>query len=271
MNPVLKVKNLSKTFYFPKEWIGVQKILAVKSVSFTLNKGKTLAIIGENGAGKSTLAKLLGGTIAPTSGRIWVEDKKLIFGNYRQRSKLMRMIFQNPDNSFDPRLTVGQLLDLPLKVHKTLNKKQRLDIIHEMLSQVGLLPDHIAYYPVRMAAGQKQRVALARALIVKPKVIVADEAFTSIDISMRAQIINLMLELQKKYNLSYIFITQDIGMMKHISDQMLVLHDGRVIEYNDTEKLFRSPKNDITKKLIASYFGETLPLSPREKTASCCD
>lgn len=261
MNSILRVKNLSKTFFFPKEWIGTQEIHAVKSVSFSLEAGKTLAIVGENGAGKSTLAKLLGGTIVPTSGQIWVEDKKLVFGNYRQRSQLIRMIFQNPDNSFDPRLTVGQLLDLPLKVHTSLNKKARYNIIYEMLSQVGLLPDHIAHYPIRMAAGQKQRVALARALILKPKVIIADEAFAAIDISMRAQIINLMLKMQKKYNLSYIFVTQDIGMMKHISDQMLVLHEGRIVEYNDTTKIFASPKNEITKKLITSYFAEALTAS----------
>lgn len=258
MNPVLKVKNLSKTFYFSKDWYGKQKIEAVKPISFSLCEGKTLAIIGENGSGKSTLAKLLAGTIEPTSGKIWIANKKLNFGEYRLRSQLIRMIFQNPDCSFDPHLTVGELLDLPLRNHSSLNKEDRYRIIYSILAQVGLLPDHIAYYPIMMAAGQKQRVALARALILKPRVIIADEALAAIDVSMRAQIINLILELQKQYNLSYIFVTQDIGMMKHISDQIMVMHNGTVVEYGDTENVFSNPKSDITKKLIESYFGEAL-------------
>lgn len=265
MNTVLKVKDLSKTFYISKGWIGKQQIKAVKSISFSLDEGKTLAVIGENGSGKSTLARLLAGTISPTSGRIWVENKKLNFGDYQSRSRLIRMIFQNPDCSFDPRLTVGQLLDLPLRHHSSLNKIERSHLIGDVLNQVGLLPDHIAYYPIMMAAGQKQRVALARALILKPKVIVADEALAAIDVSMRAQIINLMLDLQKEYHLSYVFVTQDIGMMKHISDHIMVLQKGQIAEYGETATVFSSPKSEITQKLIDSYFGDALTPNPYRK------
>lgn len=254
MNTILSVKNLSKTFSFPKEFPATGQKHALDSVSFSLEQGQTLAVLGENGSGKSTLAGLLAGMIVPSSGRISVANKRLVFGDYCQRSRLLRIIFQNPERSFDPKLKVGQLLDLPLKMHFPLSRTARLKIIYDTLEQVGLMADHIDYYPLQMASGQKQRVALARALILKPKVIVADEAFSSLDISMRAQMINLLLELQRKVNLSYVFITQDVALIKHISDQLLVLDHGKVAEYNDTAKIFAHPQTEITRRLVNSYF-----------------
>ncbi|WP_392566544.1 ATP-binding cassette domain-containing protein [Utexia brackfieldae] len=258
MNPVLKVRHLSKTFSIARGLFGHDNIAAVKSVSFSLNEGKTLAVIGKNGSGKSTLAKMLVGMIKPTSGNIWVEDRKLEYGDYRYRSQLIRMIFQNPDNSFDPHLKIGQLLELPLKQNTQLDIFQREQLIYDVLKQVGLLPDHASYYPATMAAGQKQRVALARALILKPKVIIADEALAALDISMRSQIINLMLSLQEQYQISYVYVTQDIGMMKHISDQIMVMQEGEVVEYGNTAEVLTSPLSEVTQKLVQSYFGEAL-------------
>ncbi|QIQ20838.1 peptide ABC transporter ATP-binding protein [Zophobihabitans entericus] len=258
MSPVLKVRNLSKTFSLSRSMFRHTEIQAVKPVSFSLNEGKTLAIIGQNGSGKSTLAKMLVGMIEPTSGEIWVEDNKLEYGDYQTRCQLVRMIFQNPDSSFDPRLRIGQLLEMPLKQNTDLDANEREKLIYEVLKQVGLLPDHAQYYPSVMAAGQKQRVALARALILKPKVIIADEALAALDISMRSQIINLMLSLQEEQNISYVYVTQDIGMMKHISDQILVMQDGEVVENGNTAEVLASPLSDVTKKLVQSYFGEAL-------------
>lgn len=254
MKVILKVKNLSKTFYRPREFYGISETIALDSVSFNLQEGQTLAVMGENGSGKSTLARLLAGILMPTSGHISVANRRLVFGDYWKRSRLLRIIFQNPENSFDPRLTVGELLDLPLKAHFPLSKDARLHIITDALNQVGLMPDHIDYYPAQMASGQKQRIALARALILRPKVIVADESFSALDISMRAQMINLLLELQKKMHLSYVFVSQDVALMKHISDQLLILDQGKVAEYNDTTKIFTHPKSVITQRLVDRYF-----------------
>ncbi len=258
MNPVLKVRNLSKRFAIPKGLFGHLYIDAVKPVSFSLNEGKTLAIIGENGSGKSTLAKMIVGMIKPDNGDIWVEDQKLEYGDYQTRCQLIRMIFQNTDSAFDPRLKIGKILEIPLKQNTQLNASQREQLIYEVLKHVGLSAEHANYYPSVMAVGQKQRVALARALILKPKVIIFDEALTALDISMRSQIINLMLSLQQEHNISYVYVTQDIGMMKHISDQILVMHKGEVVESGNTAEVLASPLSDITQKLVHSYFGEAL-------------
>lgn len=258
MNPILRVRNLAKRFYIPKGLFGHTIIDAVKPLSFSLNEGKTLAIIGHNGSGKSTLAKMIVGMLAPDTGDIWIDEQKIEYGDYRARCKLIRMIFQHVDSSFDPRLTVGQLLAIPLQQNTSLNKQERNELIYHVLKQVGLSADHIHYYPSVMAAGQKQRVAIARALILHPKVIIFDEALTALDISMRSQIINLMLSLQKEHNLSYIYVTQDIGMMKHISDQIIVMHEGELVEYGNTAEVLASPLSEVTQKMIQSYFGEAL-------------
>lgn len=258
MNQVLKVRNISKRFAIPKGLFGRLYIDAVKPVSFTLTEGKTLAIIGQNGSGKSTLVKMLVGMIEPDSGEIWVEDQKLKYGDNHARSQLIRMIFQNVDSSFDPRLKTGDILEIPLKQNTQLNQQQRQELVYEVLRQVGLSEEHASYYPTFMAAGQKQRVALARALILKPKVIIFDEALTALDISMRSQIVNLMLKLQTEQKLSYIYVTQDIGMMKHISDQIIVMDHGEIVEYGNTAEVLASPLSEITQKLVQSYFGEAL-------------
>ncbi|MCT6885172.1 MAG: ATP-binding cassette domain-containing protein, partial [Gilliamella apis] len=182
MNPILKVRNLSKRFKIPKGLFGHLQIDAVKPLSFSLNEGKTLAIIGQNGSGKSTLAKMLVGMIKPDSGDIWIDGNKVEYGDFGHRSQLIRMIFQHVESSFDPRLRIGQLLEIPLKRNANYSSHEREKLINDVLKQVGLLPEHASYYPSVMAAGQKQRVALARALILKPKVIILDEALAALDI-----------------------------------------------------------------------------------------
>lgn len=258
MHPILKVRHLSKQFSIPKGLFGHLKIDAVKPLSISLNEGQTLAIIGQNGSGKSTLAKMLVGMVQPSSGDIWIDNQKLEYGDYCSRYSVIRMIFQNAESSFDPRLKIGQLLEVPLKQHSCQSVGERTDRIYAALKQVGLLPEYANHYPSEMASGQKQRVALARALILNPKVIILDEALAALDISMRSQILNLMLDLQEKHKISYIYVTQDIGMMKHISDQILVMDNGEAVEYGNTAEVLASPLSKITQKLIQSYFGEAL-------------
>lgn len=255
---LLEVRNLTKTYRYRTGLFRRQHVEAVKNVSFTVREGQTLAIIGENGSGKSTLAKMLSGMIAPTSGEMMIGDHALEYGDYGYRSQRIRMIFQDPSNSLNPRQRISQILDLPLRLNTELNAAERETRIIDTLRQVGLLRDHAAYYPHMLAPGQKQRVGSARALILQPRVIVADEALASLDMSMRSQLINLMLELQEKHRLAYIYVTQHLGMMKHISDQVLVMHQGEIVERGSTADVLACPLHELTKRLITSHFGEPL-------------
>jgi len=255
---LLEVRNLSKTYRYRTGLFRRQHVEAVKKISFTLREGQTLAIIGENGSGKSTLAKMLSGMIEPTSGEMLIENHALEYGDYGYRSQRIRMIFQDPSTSLNPRQRIGQILDFPLRLNTDLDAEAREKRIIATLRQVGLLRDHASYYPHMLAPGQKQRIGLARALILQPQVIIADEALASLDMSMRSQLINLMLELQDKHRIAYIYVTQHLGMMKHISDQVLVMHQGEVVERGSTADVLACPLHDLTKRLINSHFGEPL-------------
>ena len=196
--------------------------------------------------------------IEPTAGDIVIDDKQLQYGDFRYRSQRIRMIFQDPSTSLNPRQRIGQILDVPLRLNTELDAPEREQRINETLRQVGLRSDHAYYYPHMLASGQIQRIALARALILQPQVIVADEALASLDMSMRSQIINLMLELQQKHGIAYIYVTQHLGMMKHISDQVMVMHHGEVVERGSTSEVLAAPLHEQTKRLINSHFGEAL-------------
>lgn len=258
METLLEVHNLSKIWRYKTGLFRQQHVAAVKAISFTLKEKQTLAIIGENGSGKSTLAKMLSGMVAPTSGEIVINNKRLQYGDYTYRSKLIRMIFQDSSTSLNPRQRVSQILNLPLKLNTQLTTEAREQRIIETLKKVGLLRDHASYYPHMLAPGQRQRVALARALILQPKVVIADEALASLDMGMRSQLVNLMLELQERDGLAFIYVTQHLGLMKHISDQVLVMHQGEVIERGGTADVLAAPLHPLTKRLISSHFGEAL-------------
>ncbi|KEA53641.1 MULTISPECIES: putrescine export ABC transporter ATP-binding protein SapF [Mangrovibacter] len=255
---LLEVRNLSKTFRYRTGMFHRQLVEAVKPLSFMLRERQTLAIIGENGSGKSTLAKMLAGMVEPTDGEVVINDHPLHYGDYAWRCQQIRMIFQDPSTSLNPRQRVSQILDFPLRLNTELEPEARRKQIVETLRMVGLLPDHASYYPHMLAPGQKQRLGLARALILRPKVIIADEALASLDMSMRSQLINLMLELQEKQGISYIYVTQHIGMMKHISDQVMVMQHGEVVERGSTADVLASPLHELTRRLITSHFGEAL-------------
>ncbi|WMY95823.1 MAG: putrescine export ABC transporter ATP-binding protein SapF [Arsenophonus sp.] len=255
---LLEIKNLNKIFYHRINLFKSQLLEAVKPLSFTLNSGETLAIIGTNGSGKSTLARMLAGVIEPSNGEIFINGHKLSYGDYSYRSQRIRMIFQDPSTSLTPRQPIGQILEIALILNTSLSIIDRQNRIKDTLRQVGLLPDHAGYYPHMLAVGQRQRVGLARALILKPKIIIADEALASLDMTIRSQIINLMIELQEKYGISYIYVTQNLGIMKHISDTVLVMNNGTVVERGNTAEVLASPLHEITRRLIASHFGELL-------------
>ncbi len=258
MSALLEVKQLSKTYLYREGMFKKKEVEAVKSISFSLEPGETLALIGENRSGKSTLAKMLAGVVKPTNGQILVNGEELKYGDYLTRCKLIRMIFQDPNTSLNPRNQIGQILESPLKRNTNMTPIERENRINNTLKQVGLLPEHAHFYPQMLAAGQKQRVSLARALILQPCVIVADEALNGLDMSMRSQIINLLLELQDQMGLSYIYVSQHLGVIKHIADKIIVMQEGEVVESGDCQQLFTSPNHVLTQRLINSHFSNEL-------------
>lgn len=254
MTALLEVDGLSKNYQYRTGLFTKRVIEAVKPVSFSLDAGETIAFIGENGSGKSTLAKMLAGVVEPTGGEIRVNGEVLQPSDYKTRCKLIRMIFQDPNTSLNPRNQIGQILEAPLKRNTNMTPQEREKRVIDTLRQVGLLPEHAYFYPQMLATGQKQRVSLARALILQPSVIVADEALNGLDMSMRSQILNLLLELQELMGLSYVYVSQHMGVVKHIADKVMVMQHGEVVESGTTQQVFTAPEHALTQRLIESHF-----------------
>jgi cationic peptide transport system ATP-binding protein len=251
---LLEVTDLSKTFVNRASLFKRKLTSAVKPVSFHLETGETLGFIGQNGSGKSTLAKMLAGVIEPTTGEIKVNGEKLEHKDYSTRCKLIRMIFQDPNTSLNPRLQVGRILEGPLKRNTEMTPEERQKRVKDTLIRVGLLPEHAYFYPQMLATGQKQRVCLARAMVLQPSIIVADEALNGLDMAMRSQIINLILELQEEMGVSFIYVSQHLGVIKHITDKIIVMHEGSVVESGYTEEVLSSPAHPVTQRMVESHF-----------------
>ncbi|MBN6068685.1 ATP-binding cassette domain-containing protein [Aggregatibacter actinomycetemcomitans] len=256
--PLLQVEDLTKSFKDSFGLFSSGHFHAVEQISFSLEAGNTLAIIGRNGSGKSTLAKMIVGITKPTSGNIFFKDNPLVFGDYHYRAKHIRMVFQDPNTAFNPRLNVGQVLDAPLLLTTKFDEQQRNQKIFDILKLVGMHPDHTNIKINTLSVSQKQRIALARALILNPEVVIIDDALGSLDATVKTQLTNLVLELQEKLKLAYIYVGQNLGIIKHIADTILVMEDGKMIEYGDTHSLFTAPKTDVTKRLVESHFGKIL-------------
>jgi cationic peptide transport system ATP-binding protein len=252
MSSLLQVSNLSKSFKLSRNWFNQKTFTALEPISFEVHAHQTLAIVGETGSGKSTLAKLLVGAELPTTGNIKLNGQTLQPGNFKQRCQHVRMIFQDSGTTLNPSLTIGQLLDEPLQLNTDLTDEGRNLLIRETLQKVGLLAEHMSFYPHMFSGGQKQRISLARAIILKPQVIILDEALASLDPSLRSQMINLLLDLQQQMGLAYILISHNLGIVRHFSDKIMVLCNGQVMEMGDTLDILNQPKHQYTKKLIMS-------------------
>lgn len=258
MTALLQVEDLCKRFQNAGRFLTKDTFYAVQDISFTLEPQKTLAIIGNNGSGKSTLAKMIVGLSKPTSGKIYLQGTELTYGDYAFRTKRIRMLFQDVHSAFNPRLNVGQILDTPLRLASTLDEDERNEQIFDTLKLVGLYPEHTHIKINTMSASQKQRVALAHALILQPDIIIADDALGALDASVKTQLTNLMLDIQERRGISYIYIGQHLGLIKHIADEVLVMDNGQMIEYGNTRSLFTDPQTDITQRLVEGYFGKLL-------------
>ncbi|MFC4654676.1 MULTISPECIES: ATP-binding cassette domain-containing protein [Rheinheimera] len=253
MKPLLlEVRQLSKSYQRAQGVFGHKKVQALSHVSFTLEAGQTLAIVGETGSGKSTLAKLLIGIESPDQGEILLEGQAIQITDFKDYNQVIRYIFQDPARSLNPHQKIGQMLQDVLRYSSSLPAEEHQAKIRLTLRQVGLMDEHADYYPHMFSGGQLQRVALARALILDPKLLILDEALTAMDPSLRAQIVNLLLELQKQQGLAYLLITNHLRLVRHIADKMLVLHQGNALDYGDTAAVFADPQFDYSKKLISS-------------------
>jgi len=250
MAALLQVSNLSKSFKLSRSWFNRKVFTALDPISFEVKAHQTLAIVGETGSGKSTLAKLLVGAELPSTGNIKLNGQTLQPGNFKQRCQHVRMIFQDSGTTLNPSLTIGQLLNEPLLLNTDLSEEARHLLIRETLQKVGLLAEHMNFYPHMFSGGQKQRISLARAIILQPQVIILDEALASLDPSLRSQMINLLLDLQQQMGLAYILISHNLGIVRHFSDKIMVLSQGQVMEMGETSDILNKPKHQYTKKLI---------------------
>ena len=259
-NAILSIKNIkvyfdvNNQFRFP--WQKINKIKAVDDVSFNINEGETMGIVGETGCGKSSLARAIIRMIPVTSGEIiWKGEDlvKLDKKSLQNKRKEIQMIFQDPLASLNPRMNIGEIIAEPLKTHfPNISKNEVKNQVSDMMKKVGLLPNLINRYPHEFSGGQCQRIGIARALILKPKLIICDEPVSALDVSIQAQVINLLKDLQKEFKLTLIFITHDLNIAKHISDKIMVLYFGNMVEMGSSKYLFSNPQHPYTIKLISS-------------------
>jgi oligopeptide/dipeptide ABC transporter ATP-binding protein len=242
------------TKYFPLKG-GRGKVHAVDDVSFSLQKGETLGVVGESGCGKSTLARVLLRLIEPTSGKIYldgVELNKLTPRDLRAKRKVMQIIFQDAYASLDSRQKIGNIIAEPLVVHRIGNRKTRRERVAELLNMVGLEPDAATRYPHEFSGGQRQRIGIARAISLEPKLVVADEPVSALDVSIQSQVLNLLVDLRKQLDLSYIFISHDLAVVEHICDTIAVMYLGEIVEMTDADTLFAKSKHPYTQALMSA-------------------
>ena len=257
MKEILKVESLTKKFkeknFFSSD---SKEVTAADSVSFSLQEGEILAIAGQSGSGKSTIAKLILRAIEPDSGKIFHNQKEIRNNSDELKKFRMKcqMIYQDPYDSINPRMTISDIIEEPLEIHNLDTKNERKQRVIETLQKVKLEPaEEIAKkYPHMLSGGQRQRVVIARAIVVKPEIIIADEPVSMLDVSIRAEILELMKDIQKENNISTIYITHDLATAKHFADNILILNSGKIMEIGSIERVLSNPENSYTKALIAA-------------------
>ena len=254
MENLIEIKNLYKTYSDDTGFFSAKKepVHALKGINLEIKKGEILALVGESGCGKSTLGNCILKLLDVTSGEILFEGENILNYDKKQTKafrKQAQMIFQNPYSSLNPKMKIKEILEEPLKIHGIKNKKET---VYETIKLCGLNQNDLKKYPHEFSGGQRQRIAIARALVLKPKFIVADEPISALDVSIAAQIINLLIELKDKLDLTFLFISHDLNIVKYISERTAVLNKGKIVEMGSTDEIFENPKEDYTKLLLGS-------------------
>ena len=254
---LLEIKNLKKYFDVSKGFLKKDKkyVQAVDDVSFKIHKGGTLGLVGESGCGKSTTGRTIIRLYEPTDGSIIFKGEditKLNSSEMKKYRKAIQMIFQDPYASLNSRMTVGDIIREPLDIHNIGTPESRKKIVEDLLDAVGLNPDHAARYPHEFSGGQRQRIGIARALAVEPEFIICDEPISALDVSIQAQVINMLEDLQRERGLTYLFIAHDLSMVKHISDRIGVMYLGKIVELTDADELYSNPKHPYTQALLSA-------------------
>ncbi|MHB0950775.1 MAG: dipeptide ABC transporter ATP-binding protein [Allorhizobium sp.] len=254
--PMLEIRDIKRDYHVPTGLFKPEKVVhAVKGVSFSLETGKTLAIVGESGCGKSTLARILTFIDEPTSGELFIDGNKVdtrpghLTADMRQK---VQIVFQNPYGSLNPRQKIGDVLGEPLVINTSMSAAERRERATEMLVKVGLGPEHYNRYPHMFSGGQRQRIAIARALMLNPKLLVLDEPVSALDLSVQAQVLNLLADLQDEFGLTYVFISHDLSVVRYIADEVMVMYFGEAVEYGTRDAVFSDPQHEYTRTLFAA-------------------
>ena len=254
--PLLRAVGLKK--YYPVKkglFAKPQQVKALDGISFQLERGKTLAIVGESGCGKSTLGRLLTMIEEPTEGELYYNGHNFLEKDKATkalRRKKIQIVFQNPYASLNPRKKIGSILEEPLVINSKLSAKERKEKVLLMMAKVGLRPEFYDRYPHMFSGGQRQRIAIARGLMLEPDIVVADEPVSALDVSVRAQVLNLMMDLQSELGLSYVFISHDLSVVEHIADEVMVMYLGRCVEQGSSEQIFANPQHPYTQALLSA-------------------
>ena len=255
MKKLIEVKNLKKWFSIASKSKKNKSVKAVDGVSFYIEKKEILSLVGESGCGKTTCGKTILRVLNPTDGHIYFDGKDITHIRKKEMLKYrkrMMIIYQDPFGSLDPRMTIGTTIAEPMEVHKIFSKREREEKVIEIMKKVGLLPDQINRYPHEFSGGQRQRIGIARALATNPEFIVADEPVSALDVSIQAQIINLLKDLQEEFGLTLLFVAHDLSVVKHISDRVAVMYLGKIVETASKKELFSNPLHPYTQALLSA-------------------
>jgi dipeptide transport system ATP-binding protein len=256
MSAVLEARGLSRNYEQSRGLFSKPgTVSALSGVSFQLDAGKTLAVVGESGSGKSTLARLITLIETPSAGALVINGEDVAAADAATRRRLRReiqIVFQNPYGSLNPRQKIGKALEEPLLVNTKMSASERTEAAYQMMARVGLRPEHYDRYPHMFSGGQRQRIAIARALMLRPKILVLDEPVSALDVSIRAQVLNLLAELQEGFQLAYLFISHDLSVVRHIADRIMVIYLGHAVEVGTREVIFSAPRHPYTRALLSA-------------------
>jgi peptide/nickel transport system ATP-binding protein len=253
LTPTLEVRGLSRSFIVGNGLLRQGKILrAVEDIHLSVRRGESIGVVGESGSGKTTLSRMMLGLMKPTQGDIRIDGRSIASIDRRELARKIQPIFQDPYSSLNPRKTIGQIIRLPLEAHGIGADQDRDEAVEQIMAQVGL-PARLKHsYPSQLSGGQRQRVAIARALVVKPEILICDEPTSALDVSVQAQILNLLKELRAAFNLTYIFITHDLGVLDYMADRVAVMYMGRIVELGPTRDILKAPRHPYAQALLDS-------------------